>query len=97
VAGVGCGQPETTISGKITYQGKVPFAGEVLFVDEQGNGKTAILADDGTYTIRSAWPGKWRVAVSSPSKFPAKYSHPSTSDLTVELVPGSNNFSVDLP
>ena len=83
-AGVGCGQPETTISGKITHQGKVPFAGEVLFVDEHGNGKTAILADDGTYTIRSASPGKWGVAVSSPvGKLPAKYSDPKSSYLTV--------------
>ena len=96
-AGVGCGKPETTITGKITYQGKVPFAGQVVFIDEQGNGKDATLADDGTYTIRNGREGKMRVVVLSPSKFPEKYSDRNTSGLTAEIKPGPNEFSVDLP
>lgn len=97
VVGIGCQQPEPSISGKITYQGKVPALGQVTFVDEQGNGLNTILSEDGTYTIRPARVGKMRVVILSMSKLPAKYSDPKTTDLTVEIKPGENVYTVDIP
>ncbi|WP_439626781.1 hypothetical protein [Gemmata sp.] len=97
VVAIGCHQPEPSISGKITYQGKVPALGQVTFVDEQGNGLNTILAEDGTYLIRPARVGTMRVMITSMSNLPAKYRDPKTTDLTVEIKPGENAYSIDIP
>ena len=95
--GVGCAPPEASISGKILYKGVRPSFGQVTFIDEQGNGMNTILRDDGSYSIRPVKTGKLRVVILSMAKLPAKYTDPKATELSVEVVPGENTYSVDLP
>lgn len=69
----------------------------MTFVDESGSGMNTILSEDGTYSIQHARVGNMKVVITSMSKLPAKYSRPETTDLTTEIMPGDNEYSVDIP
>ncbi len=113
LAAVGCGgDPTPAVSGKITYRGSPLPLGTVMFVGDDGNGRDAILRNDGTYSIRPAPVGKMKVVITGGKPppgaggesfigpdvtVPAKYTKPETTDLTVELKPGPNEFSYDIP
>jgi hypothetical protein len=112
-AAVGCGGDSTPeVSGKITFRGNPIPLGSVMFVGSDGNAIDAHLGDDGRYSIRPARVGPMKVVVTAgptpppkagakpgpaPAALPAKYGKRETTDLTVELKPGSNEFSYDIP
>jgi hypothetical protein len=68
VALVGCSRPTGTISGKVTYKGEPVKIGNISFVSTEGQTTvSAILAEDGTYTIPTISVGSCKVCVDTSS------------------------------
>jgi hypothetical protein len=95
-----------SLAGKVTYKGK-PVAGGITLESQTGGKKAAAaFAEDGTYTIDNAPPGKAKVTVNLSPRHMAKAAGnnklPATKEAnrtlpSIDLHSGKNEFSVDLP
>lgn len=96
------------VKGTLTIEGKPLAGGTVLFVREDNPliKVKATIGEDGTYSTGKRAPlGKVRIAIETESvkygggtvvPIPKRYNDPETAELSMEIVPGVNEFSIDL-
>src|SRR5438128_8832771 len=72
----GCGPPQASVSGSVTFNGQPFPSGTVLFHGADGRVEHALISEDGSYTIANAPLGELRITVRShataPLGFPAQ-------------------------
>jgi len=62
----GCGGSHTTVSGKVTYQDRPIVWGNVSIIASDGMSYSAVIKDDGTFTIPKMPTGPCKIGVTSP-------------------------------
>jgi hypothetical protein len=68
---LGCGEPTSSVSGKVYYDTTLIPVGIVTFAHENGTAKTSQIKEDGSYKIEGIPPGKVTICVDTSSAKPA--------------------------
>jgi hypothetical protein len=94
------------VTGRVTYAGR-PLGDAMLCLDVNGHhAACAMLQPDGSFRVlgtlwveEGALPGRYGAHFYTHSKgpkFPSKYGDPKTSGIELDIVPGWNEFRIDL-
>jgi hypothetical protein len=98
---VGCGPSSGSISGKVTYKDKPLPGGTVAFLTSDQKVKTAIINNDGSYTIDKVTVGPAKISVSPPvaaGKMPKGMKmDPSKMGAPAGAAPPTDDKPVSLP
>lgn len=79
-----------TAKGTLTSDGSYVIPGIPI-----GKAKVGLVSPP--HSRRRPTPEKQDSEIKKPNMIPSKYNDPTTSGLTVEIQPGRNQYSVDLP
>ena len=94
---LGCGQKDTTVSGKVTYNGKPIKAGTISFRPADGHGQVfAASIVNGAYAIAEAQPGKRMVAIRGTKRVRTALSEEESARLAAEAQAAGNKSGVHL-
>lgn len=96
----GCGKPDATVSGKITYRSRTLTRGEISFVAADGQSASSTIHADGCYQVTKVPQGAVTVIVSSvgaESDSELGVQVPSEAPKRISLVPEKYNDLATTP
>jgi hypothetical protein len=98
----GCsGEPNATVSGKVTYKGKPVTSGVVVLVGQGGQASApGVVREDGTYVITKAPVGPVKVSFDNPPPYlpPQAYQRQAPMDKeTKEAIKLASRYSPTPP
>jgi hypothetical protein len=97
--------PETVVTGRVSYQGKPVTGGTIIFqIEGKEHPHMGVIYEDGTYELTYIVPGNATIAIDTGTKkglptyveLPRKYTSPSRSGLSYQVVEGPQTHNIDL-